>query len=935
LFPNASYQRKQMLAIMSTSVAAMLLTCFGFAAYRAVSYRKELANNFTILAKIIGENSTGALDFSDPQAAEQTLSALRAEPNIVAACIYARDGEPFAAYYRADIRKDFDLPRMGPEGYRFTNDGLILFHRIEQKGNTIGTVYLQSDSREMSQALREYAGILTLVLCVSLLAALFMSSRLQRWLSEPILSLTRTARDVAVQKNYGLRAVKQSEDELGVLTDDFNEMLAQIQQRDAALQAANEGLEGRVEERTSELESSLSLLHATIESTVDGVLVVGRQGRVVTYNRMFASLWNIPESALAAGSDEQLLTMVLDQLSDPEIFLKKVRELYETPEAESFDRIEFKNGRTFERYSKPQYIRNEIIGRVWNFRDITEQKRAQEALLESQSLYHSLVEQMPTGVFRKNAEGRYVFVNSWFCRLKGMIPDEFLNKTPQELAAYELMRRGEDHPEMTREIQLATQGTNDHALIMETGKHIEVEEEYPGQDGKVLHLHVVKSPVFGPDGKIMGTQGMLFDITERKRAEAELAYERHLLRTLLDSSPDVIYFKDSRSRYLRISSAHAVLFGLKETEEATGKSDFDFYSAKDAQGFFEDEQHIIRTGQPVLGRIEKTEWPDGRVTWALTSKMPLRDVEGAIIGTFGISKDITPIKEAEGKLEAVHRQLLDTSRQAGMAEVATNVLHNVGNVLNSVNVSLSVVSDRVRKSRIANLAKATALLREHHADLATYLTSDMKGSQLPEYLANLAGHLTEEQAEILKEVQLLQGNVEHIKEIVAMQQNYSKVSGVVETLPVVELVEDAVRMNAAALARHEVRILREYTEVPFVVVERHKVLQILVNLIRNAKYALDEGGKEDRLLTLRIDRNSGDFVHVSVVDNGIGISPENLTRIFEHGFTTRKEGHGFGLHSGALAAQEMGGTLTVNSDGTSKGATFTLSLPTKPKAGGS
>lgn len=168
-----------------------------------------------------------------------------------------------------------------------------------------------------------------------------------------------------------------------------------------------------------------------------------------------------------------------------------------------------------------------------------------------------------------------------------------------------------------------------------------------------------------------------------------------------------------------------------------------------------------------------------------------------------------------------------------------------------------------------------------------------------------------------------------------MQQNYSKVSGVVETLPVVELVEDAVRMNAAALARHEVRILREYTEVPFVVVERHKVLQILVNLIRNAKYALDEGGKEDRLLTLRIDRNSGDFVHVSVVDNGIGISPENLTRIFEHGFTTRKEGHGFGLHSGALAAQEMGGTLTVNSDGTSKGATFTLSLPTKPKAGGS
>ena len=148
-----------------------------------------------------------------------------------------------------------------------------------------------------------------------------------------------------------------------------------------------------------------------------------------------------------------------------------------------------------------------------------------------------------------------------------------------------------------------------------------------------------------------------------------------------------------------------------------------------------------------------------------------------------------------------------------------------------------------------------------------------------------------------------------------------------------ELVEDAVRMNAAALARHEVQVVREYAEVPPVVVERHKVLQILVNLIRNAKYAMDEGGRPDRQLTLRIGRNGGDFVHVCVIDNGVGIPSENLTRIFEHGFTTRKDGHGFGLHSGALAAQEMGGTLSVCSEGAGKGAVFTLALPTKPKKG--
>ena len=225
------------------------------------------------------------------------------------------------------------------------------------------------------------------------------------------------------------------------------------------------------------------------------------------------------------------------------------------------------------------------------------------------------------------------------------------------------------------------------------------------------------------------------------------------------------------------------------------------------------------------------------------------------------------------------------------------------------------------------------MLQEHKDDLAAFLNGDPKGMQLPDYLINLAQHLTEEQAEVLKELQSLNSNVEHIKEIVAMQQNYSRVSGVVESLPVAELVEDALRMHAAALARHDVQVIREYADTPPVLVDKHKVLQILVNLIRNAKYALDEGDQRDNRLTLRVTKNSSDFVHVSVIDNGVGISPQNLPRIFEHGFTTRKEGHGFGLHSGALAAKELGGTLTVHSDGVGKGATFTLTLPCAPKEG--
>jgi PAS domain S-box-containing protein len=408
---------------------------------------------------------------------------------------------------------------------------------------------------------------------------------------------------------------------------------------------------------------------------------------------------------------------------------------------------------------------------------------------------------------------------------------------------------------------------------------------------------------------------------------AELAYERDLVRELLENSPDHIYFKDAQSRFIKSSKAQARQFGLTSADQLVGKSDFDFFNEEHARPAFEEEQQIIRTGQPMIGKIEKESWKDGRKeSWVLTTKMPLRNKAGEIIGTFGISKDITTIKEAEAKLKEVHQQLIETSRQAGMAEVATNVLHNVGNVLNSVNVSASVVLENSKNSKIPSLAKVVALLDEHAADLGSFIVTDAKGRQVPAYLSQLAGQLAREQEQAIKELELLRQNIEHIKDIVAMQQSYAKISGVTETVRVVDLVEDALGMNAGALTRHEVELIREYTDVPPVTVEKHKVLQILVNLIRNAKNACDESGRKDKKLRLQISRNERKVL-ITVIDNGIGIPPENLTRIFNHGFTTRKNGHGFGLHSGALAAEELGGALTAHSDGPGQGAAFTLELP--------
>ena len=294
--------------------------------------------------------------------------------------------------------------------------------------------------------------------------------------------------------------------------------------------------------------------------------------------------------------------------------------------------------------------------------------------------------------------------------------------------------------------------------------------------------------------------------------------------------------------------------------------------------------------------------------------------------TAQLTNEIAERKLAEAEQMRLHRQLVDASRRAGMAEVATSVLHNVGNVLNSVNVSGALITEKMRNSKMPNITKAMALMQAHEKDLAGFLSTDARGKQLPGYLSNLATHLAQEQEEVVQEVGSLVKNIVHIREIVAMQQNYGKASGVLESLQISELVEDAIRMNNGAMDRHQVKVVREFADLPPLMTDKHKVLQILVNLIRNANHACNDSGRKDKQITLRLYNGDG-RVKIAIVDNGVGIPAENMTRIFNHGFTTRKDGHGFGLHSGALAAKEMGGALNVFSEGAGLGSTFTLELP--------
>jgi two-component system NtrC family sensor kinase len=290
------------------------------------------------------------------------------------------------------------------------------------------------------------------------------------------------------------------------------------------------------------------------------------------------------------------------------------------------------------------------------------------------------------------------------------------------------------------------------------------------------------------------------------------------------------------------------------------------------------------------------------------------------------------VQERTRELHEAQSELVTTARQAGMAEIANNVLHNVGNVLNSVNVSADLIGGRMRDSKAQGLARAVQLINEHATDLPDFLTRDERGKALPGYLNKLVAALAEEKQSITDELGSLTRGIGHIKAIVATQQSYSGATSFIEPVQIKDLMDDALSINAASMTRHQITVIKEFAHVPLLLLDKHLVLQILTNLIGNAKHAMNGVSDRSHQITLRVniaEPPDEPRLTIRVEDNGEGIGPENLARLFAHGFTTRKNGHGFGLHSCALAAKEMNGTMTAHSEGPGKGAAFTLALPVK------
>jgi PAS domain S-box-containing protein len=531
MLQNTSIRHKQMLIIMLITSVALLLACAAFVSFETINFRNEMVRNLSSLAKIIGNNTAAALDFNDAQSAAETLLALKAQPNIIGACVFSRSGSIFAKYGRPGDTMAFTPP---PEpqaaGYSFGKNSLALFEPITSKGDVIGMIYLESDMRALRSKLAEFAIITAAVFILTLLVAFLLSARLQRLISEPILDLVRTARAVAQDENYSIRVIKRSTDEIGVLIDGFNEMLARIQRRDAALQAAREELELRVVERTAELaktnqalqvenaerrriELQLRMQTTALDAAANAVVITDHNGTIQSVNPAFTALTGY--TALeAVGQNPR----ILKSGKNDEAFYGNMWQTISSGQVWSGELTNRrKDGSLYTEDMTITPVRSAdgaIVRYIAIKQDVSERKRAEEAVRTSQQILEGIINAIPVRVFWKDKNLVYLGCNTIFARDAGFAdPKDVIGKDDYQMG-------WRDQAEKYR---------GDDRQVIESGcSKLLIEEPQTTPEGNTITLLSSKMPLRSPKGEISGVLGTYMDITERKRIEAHLVQAQRL-----------------------------------------------------------------------------------------------------------------------------------------------------------------------------------------------------------------------------------------------------------------------------------------------------------------------------------------------------------------------------------------------------------------------
>jgi PAS domain S-box-containing protein len=505
-------------------------------------------------------------------------------------------------------------------------------------------------------------------------------------------------------------------------------------------------------------------------------------------------------------------------------------------------------------------------------RSAEEHRRTEERLRNSEAFYQTLVDTLPQNIFRKDTQGRFSFANKKFCHSVGKPLNEILGQSDFDFFPQEL----------------ASKYQRDDQRVMTTLENLDTIEAHVNHEGNKLYVHVIKTALYDSQGRVVGIQGIFWDVTQARMNEQALAYERDLLRGLLDNIPDRIYFKDVNSRFIRCSASMALRLGLKNPEEIVGKTDFDFHPQEQAREFYADEQRIIITGVPMIAKLERQTDIGGAEIWASVTKVPIFNQHGQVTGLIGISRDVSQLKQAEFALQQARDAALETARIK--TQFLANMSHEIRTPMNAI-------------------VGMTGLL--------------------------LDTRLNQEQREF---VNTLRDSTETLLGIINEILDFSKIEAGKLTLEIIDFeLRDAVESTVEMLAEHAQKKglelgCRIAHDVPSLVRgDPGRVRQVLANLLTNAVKFTEKGE-----VVLRVDKvaeDAGDVtLSFTVRDTGIGIAPEALTHIFRpftqaDGSTTRRYGGtGLGLSISKQLVELMKGDIGVTSE-PFKGSTFWFRLP--------
>ena len=386
----------------------------------------------------------------------------------------------------------------------------------------------------------------------------------------------------------------------------------------------------------AELEFKNAILSTQQENSLDAILVVDGEQKIISYNQRFVDLWQVPETLVKAGPDDPVLRSVIDQIKSPQSFLEKIKYLYEHRKERSDDEIELKDGRILHRHSAPMIgVDGGYLGRVWYFRDITERRSAEKILRQSEERFRRYFELGLIGMAITEPGKGWVEVNDSLCQMLGYGRSELL---------------ATDWAKLTHPDDLAADVERFNRVLAGEMDGYSIEKRWIRKDGGIVYSIISVKCIRRDDRSVDYFVALALDITERKRAEEDLLASREMLHSVVENTPIRVFWKDLELRYLGSNSAFARDAGLSNSGELVGKDDFQMAWRAQAEKYRADDRHVIDTDTPSLDLEEPQTTPDGRTIRLRTSKVPLHAADGKVIGVLGIYDDVTAQRKAEDAL---------------------------------------------------------------------------------------------------------------------------------------------------------------------------------------------------------------------------------------------------------------------------------------------